>query len=50
MVCAEVRGLLVVVCSFLPLFGSQRSNLGYQIWWQASLPTEPSHQHRLKVL
>lgn len=33
----------VGVVSLLPLCGSQKLNSGHQAWWQALLPTEPSH-------
>lgn len=32
---------------FFPLlYEFRESNLGYQAWWQAHLPVEPSHQPR----
>lgn len=42
--CAEVRGQLGMVGSFLSLRGSWGLNSGSSAWWQAPLPAEPSRQ------
>lgn len=39
----EVTELLKGLGSLLPHCGSQGSDSGCQNWWQATLPTEPSH-------
>lgn len=38
--CVEVRGQLTEIISLFPPHGYWRSNLGYQVWWQAILATE----------
>jgi hypothetical protein len=45
----EVKGNPVGVGSFLPR-GFWESNLGYQDWQQALLPTELSHQPLVNIL